>query len=91
MTMEVVEARPWQEYADQGKTLLAQFGGYDLVREGTEEPTSAEDYALAKMAAKAPAMHWILVAVAAGSDSNAVRARELLREIGDAADMDYAV
>ena len=84
MGMQVVQARPWADYEAEGKTLLAQFGDYDVIRDGDQEPSAAEDYALARMAASAPHMHRILLAVAAGDDGIADRARDLLREIDDA-------
>ena len=83
MKMEVSEARPWAEYDAEGKVLLAQFGHHDLIGEGDEEPTDAEDYVLARMAANAPAMHQLLVSVSLGDDSNAIKARDLLKEIDD--------
>ena len=81
MSMQVVEAKPWQQYADEGKTLLAQFGNYDVVRDGDEEPTSAEDYELAKMAAYSPAMFALLESVASDNGPRSVIARTLLEGI----------
>ena len=81
MKMEVVEARPWQEYEAQGQTLVAQFGGYNLVRDGDQEPTSSEDYEMAKMAAYGPAMYALIRSVASDKGPRAMVARTLLEEL----------
>ena len=81
MSMQVVEAKPWQQYADEGKTLLAQFGDYDVIRDGDQEPTSSEDYEMAKMAAYAPAMYALIQSVASDNGPRAVIARTLLEGI----------
>ena len=83
MKMQVLKARNWQEYEAEGKTLLAQFGDYDLVRDGTEEVTDAEDYAMARMASRAPDMYQILVKVAFSDSDHAGKAHALLMDIDD--------
>ena len=81
MSLYVVAARRWQEYELESKTLVAQFGNYDLIRDGLHEVTDAEDYELANLVAYASKMHQALVTISKGKDHGAVVARALLKDI----------